>query len=500
MKEQRQSKLMRMTIFVGVAAGLALGSSVAVAQGSTTGPLAQQQEEPFEEQTDDPMEVDETEGVQDTEGFEETEGVEGAEDTEGFDDDTQVADEDEVDYPGDIEDFAEFIREHQEERIESVSEYTEEGANLMVDAMEEVIPGESGWFTDRPEEYQPFEDDLEAWEDRLDELSDHEREDFAQVTADVLNEGADWINSLQASAYPELSEEANAVSEAANEIDGTTNINEQEQAIEGYFVASLTAIQAMYRSHDEDPVTRHDGPTLAYAVDAPMLAQEDYGDGVEDDWMEEEGELQEEGEMHEEGEMQEEDEMAEEELSSEVQSYSDFVETLDQETLEGEEGERMTVDGLRELEGALSLFIEEDVETLEGDEGAEGAQLMAMESDDDAEMEEEGMEEGEATLSDQRDNLNTYIEDLEASIGSEEFGENLETSVDEAADLLTAIQEEQFPEFEDQANEIREAADSIENAPVGEQAGELIEFFESNRDALEAMDRADEEEPEEPAV
>lgn len=431
MKEQRQSKLLRITLFLGVAAGLAFGSSLAMAQD----------DEPFELEGEEPMEV---------------------EDTEGIDEEPEVAEEVEVDYPGDIEDLAEFISDHQEEGIENVAEYTEDGAKLMVDAMEEVIPGESGWFRDRPEEYQAFEDDLEAWEDRVDELSDHEREDFAQLATDVLTEGAEWINALQASAYPALSDEANAVTEAANRLDGERSIDEQGDAVQGYFEASLTAIEGMYRAHEEDPVTQRQGATVAYALHGETVAGE-YEEGI--------------------GEVAEEPE-----LSPEVQAYSDFVNELDREILEGEEGERMTVDGLREMEGALSLFIEEE-EAIEG-VAMEGEEEMGME-------EEEGIDGETETLSDHRDNLNTYIEELEASIGTEEFGENLKTSVDTAADLLTAIQEDQFPEFADAANAVTEAADNIESAPVNEQSEELLGFFENSREALESMcnQRTMEEDP-----
>ncbi len=148
----------------------------------------------------------------------------------------------------------------------------------------------------------------------------------------------------------------------------------------------------------------------------------------------------------------------------------------------------MTVDGLREMEGALSLFIEEE-EAIEG-VAMEGEEEMGME-------EEEGIDGETETLSDHRDNLNTYIEELEASIGTEEFGENLKTSVDTAADLLTAIQEDQFPEFADAANAVTEAADNIESAPVNEQSEELLGFFENSREALESMcnQRTMEEDP-----
>ncbi len=438
MRRTQKHKLLRISTFLAVSVGLAMGTSVAAAPPADEADTTKWAEYDGGEHADEPM-VDEDERVQLRE---------------------------DVDFPGDIEDFAEFLQEHQEEGIENVPEYTHQGAERMADAMEEVIPGDEGLFQDRPEEYQVFDDRLDQWEERVDELSDYEREDFAQIATDVLNEGAQWLTDLQEQAYPDLGEQVQAVQTAADELDSDTNIDEQGEQVEQYFIAALGAIEEMYVTHEEDPLATVSPQTLTPVVDTgSYYAQADYEDDpMRDDPM-----------MEQEDPLQEEPERAEA-----VQNYIDHVEGLEEGELEGEQGQQNVVTTFNHLEEALGTFIEEEEPVMEPAE-YDG-------------MEEPGIEDEPVDeLTRHHEELRNNIDQLEQYVGEEEFSQYLTETADTATQLLTNIQMEQFPELEDEIHEIREAAGQLDpNVEFDEQTSEIMSYFDATKDALEAM----EEEPE----
>ena len=61
---------------------------------------------------------------------------------------------------------------------------------------------------------------------------------------------------------------------------------------------------------------------------------------------------------------------------------------------------------------------------------------------------------------------------------------------DAAAELLTSIQTEQYPELADAADNVRNAAEAIDaDTELVDQDDEVLEFLTENRDAVETMDQ-----------
>lgn len=429
MKTTRTRKLLRISTFLAVSAGLAVGST---AMAATPVELAEEEPEDVE---------------------------------------IGVEEQEEIDFPSAIEDFAEFLEEHREEGIEDVAEYTYEGTENMAEAMEEIIPGETRLFRDRvPEHAQEFEDQLDAWEDRIDELSDEEREDFAQVAHNILNDGAQWLTRVQESDYPALTDQVEAVQTAAGEIDPEADIEVQGEAIQSYFEASLTAIQDMYVAKEEDPLAGSPTLDLSYASAPDTMVLGDRNDEP----IEEEPEVD-----------------PDVELTMEVQNYLDGIEELETDQLTGEEGEQLVVTNLRNLHDALNTFAEEEQPTeIEEIEGAQydGEEEPGMEEEE-PRMEEDvdpHMEE----MTELQQELETQLEELEASVGEEEFTENMEETMEDTAKWLTDIQSEQFPQFEEEAEMVRDAAGDLDgDVGLDEQNEEVMEFFTQAANAVEAMDR-----------
>ena len=463
MKTTRTRKLLRITTFLAVSVGLAAGThAVAATPADQAQPpiqTAQQEEQP---QQDDEVEVD-------VDIDEEADVEEEAE--------LDVPTDEEVDYPSDIEDFAEFIEEHREEGIENVPEYTYDGFQEMADAMEEVIPGESRLFRDRtPEHTQVFEDQHDAWEDRLDELSDEDRPDFAAVTHNLATDGAQWFVNVQQSEYPALVDHVEMLTQAAEEIDPDVDINMQGDAIQSYFETALTNVKAFYVAQEEDPLTMSPSYEVTPVSHPTYLAEQE---GYEDPEHREDPGLEEPG-VEEPGV---EDPEAELDLTPEIQTYRDTVEQTDAEMLTGEEGRNTVVSAMRNLEAALGTFIEEtpDVEI----EGAEyGGDEPMMEEDEMAEGDLEELREDHETLRENIDELQGAVDD------EEQFSEHLEETMENAANLLTDIQEEQFPQFEAEAEQLRNIADDYDDGTtIDEQSDLIMDFLTTSANALEAMDR-----------
>lgn len=503
MKTTRTRKLLRLSTFIAVSAGLAVGTHAMAAtpadQAQAPTELAQQEtdQQPTPAEEGDQIEVDvdldDEADVDDEAEFDEEAELE-------------VPQQNEVDYPSDIESFADFIEEHRTEGIENVPEYTYEGLQEMSDAMEEVIPGESRLFRDRtPEHTQVFEDQHDAWEDRIDELSDEERPDFAAVAHNLLTDGAQWFVTVQESEYPALTDHVQQLTETADELDPEVDINMQGDAVQAYFESALTTIQAFYIEQEEDPLAASPTGDLSLVSYPSYLAEggEHHDDpAIEDD------------PMMEEDPAMEEDPEAQLDTSPEVQTYRDSVTELDAEVLTGEELRNMVLSSMRNLEVALGTFIEdeqpmqEDDPMQEEDPGEiEGAQYDGTEDDpmqqEDPMQEEDPMTGQELTeedlqeLREEHEQLRENIQDLEASIDDEdEFGGLLEESMENAANLLTNIQETQFPQFEQEAEEIRNVADEIDGGQtIDEQSDVIMEFFNLSANALEAMDQQREDVP-----
>lgn len=431
MRRTQTRKLLRISTFLAVSVGLAMGTSAAA--------------EPPTDQTDSSPQIEIAER--------------DADDPE-IDHDEHVQLDENVDYPGDIEDFADFVREHQQEGIDEVPEYTHEGAEHMADAMQEVIPGDEGLFEDRPEEYQHFDDELDEWEERVDELAEYDHDDYSQLASDVLDEGAQWLTSLQQQAYPELTEQVEAVQNAADEIDPEVDIDEQGDSVEAYFVSAVTAIDDMWVTHTEDPLTMTSGDNLRYAQ------MEHDEPGMEDDPAMEE----------------------QPEMDDAVQTYIDHIDEADREDFEGEQGQQNVVDTLGYLDDALATYIEETPAIEEEDPVLEGAQYDG--ADEEPGIEDEpGIEEEADELTELHEEFQNNLEQLEEYVGEDEFTEYMEMTMNNSAELLTNIQTNQFPDLTDEADEVREAVEDIDtDVEFDDLTSEIMDFFDANKDALEAME------------
>ena len=375
---------------------------------------------------------------------------------------------DDTDVPGEVEDFEEFVQEHREEGIDHVADYTREGNQHFHDAMESLIDDDN----------QAMEEQLERFQESVTALDDTPRAQYPNALHQTLTEGAQILTTIQQSAYPQYEQQVSEVFHTIDQFDTNRAIEEQVNVIQNVFIQASTATRMMgeAREAEPEPVTQRDDNVVAQHEGHHGEEPGQYGDEPPRD-EEMEGDIG-----------------AGPPVTGEVQEYIEFVETLQLQELTTE-GDQKVVEGFRSLEGALSFFIQEEEEPGMEEEPGELQEIQAEHG-----MDEHGMEEPEMAVreeyQDEYQQLVNAINRLEGAVDTPEFVEHLEISMEATEELLTSIQEEEFPQLEEDIeglSEIIELIDSSKN--VEEQGAQILSFFAFTGQTLQLMEEQRVEEP-----
>lgn len=395
-------KILRISTFLAVSTGLALGSTAMAAAPADEAPAKIAQADEAEQQQD--LEV--------------------------MPEDDAEADE-EVDYPSAIEDFEEFVEEHQQEGIDDVHEYTRDGAENMADAMREVLPQEDEWFEEEPEEYQALEDQLDAWEDRIDQLDDEERADYSELTADILNDGAEWLASVEETVAADQGDMVEPLNSAAEEIDPEVDIEQQSSNVENYYEQAVTVIKELYETQEEEPLAAAPTVETAPIAGSPQLAQQDDDNGFFD--------------------------FNDDEVPSGVQDFDEFVEDHREDGIDHVAD--YTREGTQHYHDALEEFVTDDQELLQ----------------------------------EQLDEMQTQVDELDDAPRAE-FPNQLVNTLNEGHQVMMIIQQSAYPgaEYEEQVTETIEATEAIDTTQnIEAQTGTIENAFAQASTTLTTMAVAD---------
>lgn len=372
-------------------------------------------------------------------------------------------DDEEVDVPAAVEDFNEFVEEHRQEGIDHVADYTREGSQHYHDALEEFIEDDQELLVQR----------LDEFDDMVDELDDTPRAEYPQTLVDTLNEGTEILMIVQQANYPQQETQVAETFDAIEQIDTNVAIEQQVATIENAFAHAAATLESMGRAEEPPAAGADDDVVLAgETAQQPGMEEPSQDEPMHDEPMHDEP-------MHDDPMMEQ-----EAELGEEIQQFNDTVDQMSPEQLTGEEGERMVVDAMRDLEGAVATFVDEEP-AMQEDPAEPGARIERAEYDDRGERADEQHDE----MADKHQELTDAIDEMEQNVGEEQYGQYMVDAMEASTELLESLQQEQFPGLEGDIQRIRQATDQLDaEAELDEQANEVIEYFEANRDALEAMD------------
>ncbi len=331
---------------------------------------------------------------------------------------------------GDVEDFVEFVEEHQQEGIDDIYEYTDKGANHLADALKELLPDDA----------DDYRQSVDNWEDRLGVLGNEDRPQFSALTSQLFVEGAELFTNIQESFYPGMEAHAEEVTRAAQAISAEEEITAQVDRVENFFVANKDGLIALVGA-DAQPVTQ--APFEVTFARHPVIAQQEELPPLEEETVEEEDE----GFLGWGGE--------DADLSRQVRNFKEFVQEHQEEGIDHVAD--YTRDGAMHFHDAMEDLLD-DVE------------------DD--------------TLALQLDRYKDRAEALQDQ-GREGFPQELVDTLTEGTQVLTSIQQGYYP---GQDGEIRELETNLAQinttAAIEEQVDGIQNFFVQASATTEAMNLA----------
>ena len=398
-------------------------------------------------------------------------------------------DEQAADIPGAVEDFDDFVTEHRDEGIDHVANYTREGSKNFHGAMEALVP----------EEDELIREQLARFEESVTALDDTPRAQYPATLRQTLTDGTQLLTTIQQAHYPQQEEQVRQLYSAVEEIDVNTPIENQVEVIQNFYLQANEATLSMGQfAPEEGFFSMKESGAIAQAGDGAIAGE--HGEGYEEH----------------DDEMMDDDIGGGPMVEGAVQNYVEFSQNLSEETF-SENGEVQVIEGLRLLDEAIMVSIENGQQDPGMQEpgmeepgmeepGMEDPDVQPMQATDDwsdddwdepgpgmeepgadPSMEDQDQLEARADVNDKRLELREKINDLEASMGSDDFNDRLEDTLESAVEVFTTMQEsEEFNVAEAQVDTIKDLVDDFDSdTGLDEQAALLVNFFQSSGDIIE---------------
>ncbi|RAL20377.1 hypothetical protein DL240_17505 [Lujinxingia litoralis] len=367
--------------------------------------------------------------------------------------------------------FSTFIQKTENEGISNHGEYVREGVDKMDKAISELIPDDN----------QVLNDEHKRLSDQRRELDDTEKDNYVEMVRTAFYDRAMLLTAIQQAEFPEHQASVQALRQAAEMLNINEGLASQDAALNAYFSTASDTISSMADSMQDARASAEEyegAPPVNDSFEEPMMMEDEMAYDEELGRMDEDMAM--EDRMMEEQAI--EDEMASEDidkmemgaeaqrprtgemeenigggpaLTPEVQAYVDFV-AMTGEIDMSLQPDRVAVEGMRLLDGALSSFIES----------------------------------GQQDIEDMRVDLTDSIDKLEEDRQDQEaFTSTLNMGLEKSVNLFSGIQQNTFPETLPQVNQVEMASKRFnKDTPVEEQTDALLSFFEASRDAVQAMD------------
>jgi hypothetical protein len=397
-------------------------------------------------------------------------------------DDDRIYDEwgmDDRDVPRQVNNFTDFVQDHQTEGIDHVANYTRDGVVHFHDAMEGLLDEAGATLLEQIEDvftedersreaanHDNLELQLQRYELSARALQDTGRAAFPSTLVNTLTEGTEVLTSIQQTYYPGQEGQLRQLEANLREIDTTVAIEEQVEVIQNFFIQAAATTEAMALA---GPIM-HERPEVRRDEEADIVLVDDGGEETPQGQEDEIG--------------------GGPTLSQEVQRYQTFTQTLVAERL----SEEQVVDGMRHMEAAINSLAQEEPVVLRPVQMEEEPWVQP---DDEPGMDQPGMGEPADGKQELQEQLSQHIDELSRSIGEEEFGQHLKMSMESAVQLLETMQGEEFLALEDQVRQLRGTVDQIEaDVSLEDQSDAIIQAFNNSSSVLADMDRMRQEEGE----